>query len=214
MIKRILILILILAAVVGIGFWLKSISPNKVVSNANLTGDKVYFRPYTYMTGKTDAKVTLVEFGDYQCPFCAAAHPTVKTLVDKYKSNPDFNFIFREFPLSQHPNAQAAAEAAESAGVQGKYWEMHDLLYDHQNDWSGTFNPNSTFESYAQQLGLDGSKFKTDLETGAYIDNITQDELDGEALGVNATPTFYLNGQQISDYKTLDASVSAALGAK
>ena len=201
----------IVVGMVGIGFWLKSISPTKLAPSADLKGDKVFVRPYSYMTGKTDAKVQLVEFGDYQCPFCAAANPTIVSIIEKYKTNPDFNFVFREFPLSQHPNAQQAAEAAEAAGAQGKYFEMNDLLYQHQNDWSGTFSPTGTFVSYAQQLGLDTAKFKTEITTSVYINNITQDQLDGEALGVNATPTFFLNGEKVADYKNLDSQISALL---
>ena len=211
MIKRIIILVLIVAGVVGIGFWLKAISPAKLTPSADLKGDKVFNRSYSFMTGQANAKVTLVEFGDYQCPFCAAANPTIKTLREKYQANPDFNLIFREFPLSQHSNAQEAAESAEAAGAQGKYWEMNELLYQHQNDWSGTFNPTDTFVGYAEQLGLDTKKFKSDITTGAYINNITQDQLDGEALGVNGTPTFFLNGQVVSDYNTLDSQIGALL---
>src|SRR6185295_12382725 len=115
--------------------------------------------------------------------FCAAAAAPLKETVDKYKTNPDFAFVFREYPLSQHQNAQQAAEAAQAAGAQGKYYEMNEIIYAHQNEWSGTINPAGIFESYAQHLQLDMNKFKSDLSTNAYINNITQDSLDGTELG-------------------------------
>ena len=205
------IIVVVIAAMLGLAFFLKSISPTPITANPDIVGDKVFTRDYSHMTGSKDAKVTLVEFGDYQCPYCGAAYPTVKQVTDKYQSNPNFNFIFRNFPLTQHPNAQEAAEAAEAAGAQGKYFEMNGILYTNQNDWSGNIDPTSNFVSYATQLGLDVAKFTNEIKTSKYIDQITQDEKDGEALGVNSTPTFYLNGQQLKSYTDLDAQVTAAL---
>ncbi len=205
------IIVVVLGALIGLAFLLKSVSPEKVQPDPNIKGAAVQTRDYSHMTGPANAKVQLVEYGDYQCPFCGAAYQPVKTVVDKYKNNPNFTFVFRNFPLSQHPNAQEAAEAAEAAGAQGKYFEMHDMLYQNQNDWSGTLSPTSAFESYAQTLGLDVNKFKSDLTTNKYINNITQDQADGEALGVNATPTFFLNGQKLDGYTELDSQIAAAL---
>lgn len=211
MVKKIIFLLLILVAVVGFGFFLKSVSPEKRQPNPNIKGEKVMTRSYTHMTGKVDAKVTVVEFGDFQCPYCGQAYAPVKNIVDKYSSNPNFNFIFRNFPLPQHPNAQEAAETAEAAGAQGKYWEMEGLLYEHQNDWSGNINPTSNFVSYAQQLGLDVNKFKTEVSTNAYVDNIDQDQADGNAWGVNSTPSFFVNGQAVASYTDLDGKIAAEL---
>ncbi|MBX4186974.1 MAG: DsbA family protein [Candidatus Doudnabacteria bacterium] len=207
----VLIVVLILGAVVGLGFWLQSVSPEKILSDPNLKGEKVLSRSYSHMTGSANAKVTVVEFADYQCPFCAASYPGVKTTVDKYKNNPDFNFVYRNFPLAQHPNAKPAAEAAEAAGAQGKFWEMEGLIYERQNDWAGKINATSTFVSYAQELGLDTAKFENDVKTSKYVNEIAQDYLDGEAWGVNSTPTFFLNGQKLDSSTDLDAKIAEAL---
>jgi protein-disulfide isomerase len=206
-----LIVILIVGSVVGLAIWLKSTSPTPIAANPDIKGEKVFVRPNSHMTGKQGAKVTVVEFGDFQCPFCAEASPTVTQVINKYKNNPDFNFVFRNFPLPQHSNAQISAEAAEAAGAQAKYWEMEGLLYQHQNDWAGSVNPTGIFAGYAQQLGLDVNKFSSDLKNSKYIDNITQDQKDGEALGVNSTPTFFLNGQKLGSYTELDGQIGALL---
>lgn len=148
----------------------------------------------SHMTGSAGAKVTLVEFGDFQCPSCAAAHPIIKEVTDMYKNEPNFNFVFRNFPLPQHPNAIPAAQAAEAAGLQGKYWEMFDLIYQHQTDWAESAKGPDIFKSYAQQLKLDMNKYAADLDSSAVNDAIAIDKADANTLGVNSTPTFYLNG--------------------
>jgi protein-disulfide isomerase len=164
-------------------------APGEVVNSQNLV------RSNNYMTGKQDAKVTIVEFGDYQCPACAAAHPIVKSVLEGYKDNPNVNFVFRHFPLdSIHPNAHISSEAAEAAGSQGKFWEMHDLLYQRQNEWSTLPDPLPTFESYATNLGLDVGKFKSEVASRRYADVISADQQDGTSATVNSTPTFFING--------------------
>jgi protein-disulfide isomerase len=144
--------------------------------------------------GSASAKVTLVEFGDYQCPSCAVSHPVVKELLE---ANPaQVSFVFRHFPLSQHPLAPLAAEAAEAAGEQGKYWEMHNALYERQTEWSVSADPLKVFESYAQTIGLDVAKFTAAINSNKFAGKIQQGLADGNNLGVNATPTFYINGQE------------------
>lgn len=147
--------------------------------------------------GPTDAKVTLVEFGDFQCPACGTVHPVLKQVLVDYAGK--IQFVFRHFPLSIHANAQLAARAAEAAGSQGKFWEMHDYLYEHQNDWSFQLKPEAKFAEYARQLGLDLDKFKADTTSTSLADKIGNDMGDGEALGVNATPTIYLNGTKVEN---------------
>jgi protein-disulfide isomerase len=206
------IIIAIVVVVVGIGIYLSSKSPSQNQANENIQGSKSLIESYSHQTGSPSAKVTLVEFADYQCPFCGSAYQPVKDIVDKYSSNKDFNFVFRNFPLSQHADAQIAAEAAEAAGAQGKYFQMHDLLYQNQSEWSVSADPLSDFVKYAQQLALDTNAFKSSVQGSNFINQITQDEKDGEALDVQATPTFFLNGQKYEGLPSnLDSLVQAAL---
>lgn len=149
----------------------------------------------SHMTGSKTAKVTMVEFGDYECPACATINPTVKEIVDTYSKNPNFNFVFRNFPLSQHKNAMIAAEAAEAANAQGKFWEMNELLYKNQNDWAESVTPIDFFVKYATGLGLDIKKFKSDIESKKYEAFIKADKADGEKANVAWTPSFYINGE-------------------
>jgi len=162
-------------------------------------------RDESHMTGSKNAKVTVVEFGDYQCPACASAHPVVKEMRSAYRDNPDFNFVFRNFPLSQHKNARIASEAAESAGAQNMFWEMHDKLYEMQDKWSDSTDPMSFFVKYAGELGLDVEKFKTDVTTHAYASSIAEDERDAESVGLEATPTFFINGRKETGVPNLEA---------
>ena len=152
-------------------------------------------RTTSHMTGKADAKVTVVEFGDFECPSCADAYQPMNDIIKQYSSNPNFNFVFREFPLSSiHPNADISAEAAEAAGEQGKFWDMHDLLYKNQGEWASSSNPITLFVKYAQQLGLDTNKFQTEVQAAKFANVIKADGDDGNAANVTATPTFFVNG--------------------
>ncbi|HWA52361.1 MAG TPA: thioredoxin domain-containing protein [Patescibacteria group bacterium] len=153
------------------------------------------------------AKVTVVEFGDYECPACGAAYPITKQVLSTYGSQ--INFVFRNFPLPQHKNAPMAAEAAEAANAQGKFWEMHDKLYDTQNDWADLDNPFNTFVGYAKDLGLNTDQFKSDVQGNKYANVISTDTNDGNAIGINATPTFYVNGIALSGVPSFDDFKSA-----
>jgi protein-disulfide isomerase len=172
--------------------------PSKPVDSQSLV------REGSHMTKSADAKVTIVEFGDFQCPACAASAPTVEQIIEKYKDNKDVNFVFRNFPLSQHANAIPSAKAAEAAGAQGKYWEMYKLLYENQAAWETVSNPYSIFETYAQTLGLDMDKFKEEAQSNKYASVINADQNDGLALGVNATPTFFVNGEKQANTPTFE----------
>jgi protein-disulfide isomerase len=158
--------------------------------------------------------VQLVEFGDLQCPACGAAEPWVEQIRRDYVGK--VTFVFRNFPLTNlHPNAMNAAEAAEAAGAQGKYFEMHDKLYANQKEWSSLPDPTDKFVEYATAVGVaDLTKFKSDLASKAYAGVIQKDATDGNDLGVNATPTFYINGSKpttsIASYADLKAAVDAA----
>lgn len=159
-----------------------------------------------------DGKVELVEFGDYQCPGCAQVHPIVKRITDEFGDK--ITFVFRNFPLPQlHPNANIAAEAAEAAGAQGKFWEMHDILYENQNSWSALSDPTDTFVRYAEDIGIDKKKFKESITDRAFKDKINRDQSDGYALGITGTPTFYLDGklQSSFDYDSLKRAIQEEL---
>lgn len=142
------------------------------------------------------AKITIVEFGDYECPACGQAYPTMKQVEKDYGDK--INFVFRNFPLPQHQFAQISAEAAEAANAQGKFWEMHDKLYENQTTWAASSKPLDLFVKYAADLGLDVNKFKSDVASNKYANIINADVADGTALNVNATPTFYINGQTLN----------------
>lgn len=162
-----------------------------------------------HIFGKVDSKVTLIEYGDFQCPPCASIHPTIKTVIEEYKDQ--IQFVFRNFPITtSHPNAKAAAGTAEAAGLQGKYWEMHDKIFESQSAWSNLGGTERTdfFAGYAKDLGLDIDKFDSDLSgttnSVSVNEKINFDYALGKKAGVDATPTFYLNGVKLSQDELSD----------
>lgn len=161
------------------------------------------------------ATVTLIEFSDFQCPACGAYYPVVTQVLKDFKK--DITFVYRNFPLTElHPNAQMAAQAAEAAGVQGKYWEMHDLLFTKQKDWSESTSPRDIFAGYADTLGMNSDQFKKDIDSDVVKKRVTQDITDGQTLGITGTPTFYLDGVKIENPPTFadfEALVKAAIAA-
>jgi protein-disulfide isomerase len=160
----------------------------------------------------------VVEYGDYQCPACGTVHPNLKQLVKDYDGK--VTFYFRNFPLtSLHPNANAAANAAEAAAGQNKFWEMHDKLYETQKNWSSLAanDAEAKFADYAKELGLDVDVFKKALANKQFQSVIDQDSADANAMGVSSTPTIYINGVQQSgktDYASLRDAVEAELNKK
>src|SRR3989344_49553 len=142
--------------------------------------------------GNANATVKIVEFADFQCPACGVAHPIVKNIIEKNQDK--VYFVYRHYPLSSHRNAKLAAQASEAAGVQEKFWQMYDMIFENQKEWSDVSNAREIFESYAQKLGLDVSKFKEDFDKTKSV--IEQDYADGNQVGVDSTPTFFINGQK------------------
>lgn len=175
-----------------------SIDPAKAVSETGTEiGDQVY--------GNKTSEVVLIEYGDFQCPGCAGAFPQLKTIKETYKEQ--IAFIFRNFPLTAiHPNALAASTAAEAAGLQGKFWQMHDKLYENQNAWSTIDASKRTdmFAGYAQDIGLDVNQFKTDLSDPKVTAKVSRDRAFGNKLGVDSTPTVYLGATKLTDEETSD----------
>jgi protein-disulfide isomerase len=140
--------------------------------------------------GADDAPVTLVEYGDYECPYCGMAHPVVKE-VQRVLGN-QLRFVFRNFPLAEaHPHARFAAQAAEAAGTQGRFWEMHDMLFENQ----AALEP-ADVGGYAKSIGLDVGRFEQELEAGTYAKKVRDDFRSGARSGVNGTPTFFVNGER------------------
>lgn len=151
-----------------------------------------------HVLGTAGGKVTIIEYGDFQCPSCGAAHPQIKAIAEEYKDK--IAFVFRNFPLTTiHPNARAASAAAEAAGLQGKYWEMHDLLFESQSEWSSlaATERTDTFKAYAEEIGLDLTKFASDLASSNVNQKISFDQALGKKVSITATPTFFLNGEQL-----------------
>ncbi|PZF74934.1 DsbA family protein [Taibaiella soli] len=141
-----------------------------------------------HSSGKNDAPIELVEYGDYECPHCGRAYPILQKL--QHKMGDDLRFIFRNFPLAEmHPHAIMAATAAEAAALQGKFWEMHDIIFEHQQELSG-----HALIDFAEQLKLDVNKFANDIRSQALADKVEEDFESGMRSGVNGTPTFFING--------------------
>ena len=175
------------------------------IGNATETpGTNVTLTEKDHVHGAEGGSVTLVEFGDFQCPACGAYEPIVREVAAR---NPEtMKFVFRHFPLTQiHPNALLAAKASEAAGVQGKFWEMHDMLYDVQKDWAGSLNARDMFVTYAKNLGLDVKKFTSDLNNEEIETKILAEYKEGVNLGVQGTPTFFVNGKKIESPKSIEA---------
>jgi protein-disulfide isomerase len=146
-----------------------------------------------HIQGPPEAPVTLVEYGDYQCPYCGAAYPIIKQVQEEMGA--DLRFAFRNFPIvTAHPQAETAAEAAEAAAAQGKFWEMHDLLYENQKRLA-----DDDLRGYAARVGLELATFDRDLADHAYAPHVHEDFMGGVRSGVNGTPTFYINGIRHDD---------------
>ena len=159
-----------------------------------------------WATGSATPKLTLVEFSDFECPACGSAHPIVKKVVEKYKDK--LRFVLRHFPLDQHTNAKFAANVAEAAGAQGKFWEMGDKLFQNQTDLSET-----TYERLAKELNLNMDEFTKAMKENTYNEKIQRDINDGIAVGINSTPTFFLNGKKLNlfQFTDLDTEIQKAL---
>ncbi|OGL89343.1 hypothetical protein A3I45_02815 [Candidatus Uhrbacteria bacterium RIFCSPLOWO2_02_FULL_53_10] len=146
--------------------------------------------------GNPEAPIVLIEYSDFQCPACRNYYPAVKDVAAAYPD--DVKVVYRHYPLrSIHENAQIAGQAAEAAGMQGKFWEMHDLLFENQSEWSTGVGQKATFVRYAEELGLDVERFKDDLTSNAAQGAVNRGYVSAIQAGVNSTPTFFLNGQQI-----------------
>ena len=162
-----------------------------------------------HQKGPVDAPVVLVEYGDYQCPYCGRADPVIQELQERLGR--EFLYVYRHFPITTaHPHAQKAAEAAEAAAAQGKFWQMHHLLFSHQNALD-----EANLLRYAAQVGLDAARFQQELQEGVYAERVREDFLSGVRSGANATPTFFINGLRYDgawDLESLMEAIEKPLG--
>lgn len=169
-----------------------------------------------HVRGNPDAPVTLEEYGDFQCPPCGMFSVFLQQLEKEYDSR--LRVVFRNFPLSVHEHAREAALAAEAAGLQGRFWEMHDVLYREQETWSKAPNVRELFESYAGTIGLDVDKFKKDMDGEQARDRVDADRQRGNSLGINITPTVFINNQPLDpkdkNPEGIRAEINAALQKK
>jgi protein-disulfide isomerase len=146
-----------------------------------------------HIQGPAEAAVTLVEYGDYECPYCGAAYPIIKEVQERMAER--LRFVFRNFPITtSHPHAEQAAEAAEAAAAQGRFWQMHDVLYENQQRLG-----DEDLRAYAEQLGLELGPFDQELNEHMHAERVREDFMSGVRSGVNGTPTFYINGARYDD---------------
>ena len=171
--------------------------------------------------GPSDAAVTLIEFSDFECPACRNIFPAIQIAKDNFGD--DLRVVFRHFPLTSiHPNANAAHRAAEAANAQGRFWEMHDLLYERQAAWAAATSGLSTsdaiglFERYAEELGLDMEQYRADVSSAELFENITKHQEAGNQLNISATPTLLINGEIIdtpADQDSFNELIQTAIDA-
>jgi len=193
--KIIGIIVLALIVVLGISFMVKA-SENNSQNNiqTNIT---------EWSKGGENAQVVLVEYSDFQCPACQAYSEILGELNKEFGD--DLKIVYKHFPLKQiHPNATIAAQVSEAAGLQGKFWEMHDLLFSKQGVWSSKKNPQTSFDEYALELGLDIDLFKKDVVSKETKNRVNNDYTQGSKIKVNYTPYFILNGKRVDNPNSLE----------
>jgi protein-disulfide isomerase len=159
--------------------------------------------------GGASAKVTMDEYGDYQCPPCGALYPELKILEKDYGDQ--VRFVFHQFPLAIHKHAEVAAHAAEAAALQNHFWEMHDMLYQNQLSWSVAEDARPVFIQYARVLGLDVDRFTRDLDSPEVAERVKTDVERGKSQGVQGTPTVFINGRQLKPEVMTDDGLRMAL---
>jgi protein-disulfide isomerase len=196
--KPTLIILTLMAVAVGVAGLLVhrnngAVANSGQAESASGLSFKPVVTPQGWTQGNPAAKIVLVEFGDYQCGACAAARQTVANVMKRHAN--ELMLVFKQYPMEAiHRNSMFAAQAAEAAGKQFKFWEMHELLFLHQRDWADVPDPQTFFLKYAAELNLDLERFRLDLWDGAIREKIYRDILEGQLASVKSVPTFYLNG--------------------
>ena len=194
---KLLAIMFVIAGSVGGIFWYSSGKP------AVPTSELLTVVADDWIKGNKDAPVTLVEYLDFECEACGSYYPVVKRLSEEFGNN--VRFVVRYFPLPGHKNSMTSALAVEAAGRQGKYWEMHNIVFENQRDWGEKqLSDPKIFENYARQIGLDMVQYGKDIASPELKDRIEQDRKSGQKLGLTGTPTFFLNGEKIQNPRGYD----------
>lgn len=204
----IITLVVTFFGIVGVGYLLSmAMQPAETVSEVEVTQLTDGAR---HVTGATEsASLTIVEFSDFQCPACASVAPALKAILAQYPEQAEL--VYRHFPLrSIHPNAVPAAKASEAAAAQGAFWEMHDALFQRQQEWSNESNPRALFLGYAEDLGLNLEQFEQTYDAAETEEAVFADLRVAEQLGLNSTPTLFLNGKKVS-LNELNQAISVEL---
>lgn len=193
----VMFVVVTLGLLLGVGLLLWQFGENADKPVADVAGESVHVRG--------EGEITLVEFSDFQCPACLAVQAPLKQILAKYEGK--VKLVYRHFPLlSIHKNAQVAAYASEAADMQGKFWEMHDLLFEKQQEWGGLDNAQDKLVEYARTLELDETKFVADLESQEVKDRVSADLLAATRYRLSGTPTFYLNGVKV-EFNQIDSRI-------
>jgi protein-disulfide isomerase len=173
-------------------------------TNINPPFEAGVVHPLDNVEGNAKSKVVIVEYSDFECPACRTYYSVMKQLMVEFKDQ--VALVYRNFPLTEiHVNAELAARAAQAAGKQGKFWEMHDLLFEKQSEWASAANPETFFESYAALLGVSADQFKADFRSREIRDFVRAQRASAIKLGLQGTPTFFINGKQIQNPTSVDA---------
>lgn len=214
--SRYIALTLAVVAVVGGLVWLGSQQPDNGTINEDANAQFSTVTEGDWTEGNPEANVVIVEYGDFQCPACAAVQPYVSRVIEDYGD--EVVVVFRHLPLTTiHKNALSSAWAAEAAGMQGKFFEMGNMLYARQSEWSTLNDPKETYEGYAEMLGLDLERFRADYASDAVQTAVRADMMSAQAAGLSGTPTFFLNGARFdknpTDYDIWQSVIEDALAA-
>ena len=193
--KSAIVTIIVIIAFVGFGIFLMNADgPGGTSDNGG--GEVEGLSADDWVQGNAESDVVLIEYGDFQCPACGVFHPIVSQLKQEFGDR--VAFVYRHFPLrSIHPNAEPAARATEAAGMQGKFWEMHDILFERQTEWANQLGAIGIINGYAEELGLDLEQYGADLVSDEVADLVAEDLASANRNGLNSTPTFVINGQVI-----------------
>lgn len=194
------IVVVTIGLLVGGAYYLTATAPPEATETIDMSKA---LSSEAYHKGDPSAKVKIVEFADFQCPACAASEPIVQKVMKDFEGK--FYFEYHHFPLQQHRWAQDAAEAAESAGEQGKFWEYHAVLFDKQNEWGDSSDAMKLFKQYAKDLQLDEAKFADSLDSDKFRNKVLDSVSKGAELAVSSTPTFFVNGKRVVGGMTYDS---------
>ncbi len=182
--------------------WGLIVAMNKPLPTSGSRGTPPPVAADDHVRGSATAPVTLIEYSDYQCPACETYYPLVEKLWQESSST--LRLVYRNFPLPQHANAIPSALAAEAAANQGKYWQMYSLIFENHADWQDLSDPTSVFVGYANRLGLDMAKYNSDVAAKSGMTKIQADQDGGQSIGIDATPTFFINGKAIVNPQSYD----------